>query len=633
MGSNSDDSDQDNGLDLFQEPADFYQPEKEPSFVPYELKDGRTSAAANVEKGHLLWNAAQVVTAFIEERATELVEGKTVLELGAGSGLPSLACAIYGARQVVVTDYPDPDLIANLRYNIEHCDLIQNKANITAEGYLWGNSIDSLQQHLDLPQDGFDLLILADILFNHSEHEKIVRTLKHAMKPGPDSTALVFFTPYRPWLLEKDLRFFQLVQEHGFHATKLMEHVMDNVMFNNDPGDELLRRTVFAYERYMRNFRDFPSSMDHHTENVDSSHEQLSFRISRRPILPVRKAKRVVMAKLKGVFSKGGSQAATQPYHAAFNMAYGEYISATQRYQDPFTFLQPRTSAVAVTHPVTLSLTLWLGFTIRRSTVSIPSAPGIVSAPKENPTFVAKGSSQWTVPDIGVFNNKVVYTFNGNTLPDGLTASDYVVQDRLGGAPFDHQFTPANVQVSNGFLNLLVPGGQSPSNSDSLKCAEVITSIPNILYASVRTNAIFSDTGNFFYRGDTQEIDTEYVTDPNSLSRVNSGSPDPIWYVNQAVNPGHDSSTYDTVTAPASDITTNVHEYRIDWTETYTAFYFDGQLQKVFTDNVPSEPGNWLWNNWSNGDKGWSCGPPATDNVFKIQKITMYYNTSDGGGQ
>jgi hypothetical protein len=27
-----------------------------------------------------------------------------------------------------------------------------------------------------------------------------------------------------------------------------------------------------------------------------------------------------------------------------------------------------------------------------------------------------------------------------------------------------------------------------------------------------------------------------------------------------------------------------------------------------------------------NGDKEWSAGPPATDAVFKIQKIVMEYN-------
>lgn len=56
-----------------------------------------------------------------------------MLELGAGAGLPSLVCAINGASQVVVTDYPDADLIENLRYNIDHCGLLPAPRQIAAE--------------------------------------------------------------------------------------------------------------------------------------------------------------------------------------------------------------------------------------------------------------------------------------------------------------------------------------------------------------------------------------------------------------------------------------------------------------------------------------------------------------------
>lgn len=56
-----------------------------------------------------------------------------MLELGAGAGLPSLVCALNGASQVVVTDYPDAELIENLRYNIDHCDLLPTPRKIAAE--------------------------------------------------------------------------------------------------------------------------------------------------------------------------------------------------------------------------------------------------------------------------------------------------------------------------------------------------------------------------------------------------------------------------------------------------------------------------------------------------------------------
>ena len=167
-----------------------------------------------------------------------MVQNKTVLELGAGAGLPSLVCAINGARAVVVTDYPDPELVENLQLNIRGCASLLKPATLQAAGYLWGADTAELQTLLpEVKQEsGFDLLILADLLFNHSEHAKLLQSIRRTLKQTPDAQALVFFTPYRPWLLEKDLAFFQLAREGGFVVEKILEHVMDKVMFEEDPG-------------------------------------------------------------------------------------------------------------------------------------------------------------------------------------------------------------------------------------------------------------------------------------------------------------------------------------------------------------------------------------------------------------
>ncbi|EOA90415.1 uncharacterized protein SETTUDRAFT_175461 [Exserohilum turcica Et28A] len=241
----------DEGLDLFQEPADFYQPEKQATSASHQLLSGKDLTVRLVGHnplwGHFLWNAGRTISTFLEEHADELVKGRTVLELGAGAGLPSLVCALNGAAQTVVTDYPDAELIENLRYNIEHCELLPKPPKIVAEGYLWGASTEDLTKHLD-GDNGFDVLILADLLFNHSEHTKLIKTVELMMKKSPASRTYVFFSPYRPWLYEKDMAFFDLARDAEFTVTKMFEKVMDKVMFEEDPGDELLRRTVFAYE-------------------------------------------------------------------------------------------------------------------------------------------------------------------------------------------------------------------------------------------------------------------------------------------------------------------------------------------------------------------------------------------------
>ena len=56
-----------------------------------------------------------------------------MLELGAGTGLPSLICAHLDAKLVVITDYPDTELIENIHYNISHCKGLKDKSHIHAE--------------------------------------------------------------------------------------------------------------------------------------------------------------------------------------------------------------------------------------------------------------------------------------------------------------------------------------------------------------------------------------------------------------------------------------------------------------------------------------------------------------------
>ncbi|KAL1297470.1 hypothetical protein AAFC00_004995 [Neodothiora populina] len=291
---------EDNGL--FHEPEDFYEPEKQPTFESHKLLSGRELnlrlVGHNPLWGHHLWNAGRVFANYLESHPSTIAS-KTVLELGAGAGLPSLMSAILGAEYVLVTDYPDADLIENLEFNIEeNCKGVADESTrttsavagrevsrIEARGYLWGANVEPLLSMLpsnktsfttttttttesETPQRKFDILILADLLFNHSEHTRLLQTVQQTLTRSEDARALVFFTPYRPWLLEKDLSFFELAASSGaaengdssvdkgeekdegnaFVVEKIFEKVMDKVMFEEDRGDELLRRTVYGYE-------------------------------------------------------------------------------------------------------------------------------------------------------------------------------------------------------------------------------------------------------------------------------------------------------------------------------------------------------------------------------------------------
>nr|POE49256.1 protein n-methyltransferase nnt1 [Quercus suber] len=244
MSDHSDDEENTQAINLFQEPDDFYLPEKQPTFVQHSALDGTVLdlrlVGHNPLWGHLLWQAGRTIARYLEEHSSDLsLSSAHVLELGAGAGLPSIICALHHAPRVLVTDYPDAELIENLTYNIaRNSHLLPQPVRIAAQGHLWGAAA-SLGE--------FDLLILADLLFNHSEHGKLLATVRRTLKRDCASQALVFFTPYRPWLLAKDLAFLDLARGAGLGVEQIFEKVMDEVMFKEDRGDELLRRTVFGY--------------------------------------------------------------------------------------------------------------------------------------------------------------------------------------------------------------------------------------------------------------------------------------------------------------------------------------------------------------------------------------------------
>ncbi|KAI4171798.1 MAG: hypothetical protein LQ343_004049 [Gyalolechia ehrenbergii] len=190
-----------------------------------------------------------VVTDYLYNHREELVCGKNVLELGAGAGLPSIAAAIWGAKNVVVTDYPDEDMVENMKINVDAAkDVLPRSSNVVVQGHVWGADAKPMLANLPSQARGFDTLVLADLLFNHSQHAALVLTIQATLARSPEAEALVFFTPYTPSKFDKDMAFFNLAREGGLEVTQIVKRVMDKLMFKDDRGDELLRRTVFGYE-------------------------------------------------------------------------------------------------------------------------------------------------------------------------------------------------------------------------------------------------------------------------------------------------------------------------------------------------------------------------------------------------
>lgn len=207
---------------------------------------------ALVKKHHSLWgeyiyNAARVVADYIENNKID-VKGKNVLELGAGAGLPGLAAALNRAAGVVLTDYgslTDRSLVAAIDINIdyikEYCD---SSTVIKGLPYIWGKSVNDLL----LAQDAkFDIIIMADCIFNRSEHRKLLMTCAMALRKT--GIAYCSFSHHDPHKKELDLNFFKLAKEEfNFECTyKGQEQRKAYPFQEGDAGTLLARGIVYIY--------------------------------------------------------------------------------------------------------------------------------------------------------------------------------------------------------------------------------------------------------------------------------------------------------------------------------------------------------------------------------------------------
>ncbi|WVN86343.1 uncharacterized protein L203_101506 [Cryptococcus depauperatus CBS 7841] len=212
--------------------------------------------------GHYLWNTARILSTYLL-RTPQLTQSRQVLELGAGAGLPSIVCALRGSRKVVVTDYADQALLDNLEFNIDVNIGPADKERILVDGHIWGQDTKRLLQHLSNGEK-YDLLILSDVVFNHSQHDALIKTVESTISPlsspfDPSSPSapltdpciLVFFTHHRPHLAHADMAFFpRLAQSgNGWAYEKVVEE-WTGAMFEDDPGDERVRGTVHGWRAW-----------------------------------------------------------------------------------------------------------------------------------------------------------------------------------------------------------------------------------------------------------------------------------------------------------------------------------------------------------------------------------------------
>ncbi|RAL68700.1 hypothetical protein DID88_007406 [Monilinia fructigena] len=135
---------------------------------------------------HYLWNASLQLAEFFEEgdgkrggRERWEVTGERVLEVGSGTGLAGIVTALMGAEEVVLSDYPDEGVLANLRTNVAKNIESNGFGDVTVQGHEWGVVDDGFSVK---NKESFSRVIASDCLWMPWQHENLLKSIRWFLK-------------------------------------------------------------------------------------------------------------------------------------------------------------------------------------------------------------------------------------------------------------------------------------------------------------------------------------------------------------------------------------------------------------------------------------------------------------------
>ncbi len=166
--------------------------------------------------GSHTWGAAVALSRYIVAHA-ELVADRSVIELGAGTGLCGLTCAMQGCRSVLLTDLPIN--VPLMQRSVSH-----NGAERTAQV----RALDWRENTTDEFVARFDLVVMADVVYccNHELFEHLVSTVLRCV--GKEGQVWLC---YKKRDANAELYFFQLMKERLFVVTERTELDAQHTLF------------------------------------------------------------------------------------------------------------------------------------------------------------------------------------------------------------------------------------------------------------------------------------------------------------------------------------------------------------------------------------------------------------------
>ena len=200
------------------------------TLVIHELEDVCDSATGRALTGSWVWDSAIVLSNWMANQGPTHFnfQDKTVLELGAGAGLPGLTAAQLGASRVILTDVSP--LLPGLLKNVEANGLGER---VEVRELVWGSDESPSQI------GEFDLVLMSDVFYNAEEMVCLAKTLKRVCDRG---TTVLAATEVRPStaeclseLIKEGFELIELPSQLGFAHSEGMESLDSFAVFHVIP--------------------------------------------------------------------------------------------------------------------------------------------------------------------------------------------------------------------------------------------------------------------------------------------------------------------------------------------------------------------------------------------------------------
>lgn len=157
----------------------------------------RQDWGASASTGAAIWNGANVATWYLENRlGSAEMQGKSVVELGAGVGFTSLVANALGAAEVVVTDGNEDVLRladVNIATNVEGAGEREAGKGMVRTARLRWNTDDEAALSLSSAQQPWDFVLASDVTYKRAAWGDLAACIDHLS--GPRTQAVVSMEP------------------------------------------------------------------------------------------------------------------------------------------------------------------------------------------------------------------------------------------------------------------------------------------------------------------------------------------------------------------------------------------------------------------------------------------------------